>query len=119
MFYRSTTSSKLFLGAALAGLIASAAPFTAQADEWERASIKVPAGDLDLRTQSGAAVLRHRVLAAATTVCVRLNPDDAPNTEVFGMCVNKAVHDAAPQVQALVAAAQGAARLASAAGLPQ
>lgn len=115
MFHRST-SQKYFLGLAAACLIASSAPVAGHANERDSDSIAVSARDLDLRTQEGAASLRHKVLAAAYKVCGEVNPGAAIGSDAFNDCVGEAMHRASRRVQTLIAAAQGPAMLASAAG---
>ncbi len=116
MVRRSNSGARLFISVALAGLIASAAQVSAHAREWESESIKVTTSGLDLRTPSGAAALRQRVLVAAYKVCGRINPDEPPNAEAFGDCVSGAVRHASPAMASVIAAAQGVTRMASAAG---
>jgi UrcA family protein len=116
MFHQSKTPAKLFLGLAVAGLINAAGTVNAGANERYTDSITVAARDLDLRTHTGAASLRHRVVVAAYKVCERVNPGELINSDAFGECVQEATRHASRQVETLIAAAQGATQMASAAG---
>ncbi len=116
MFYRSHVRTTLFLGLAVAGLIATAGPVSAYANERDSDSMTVAARELDLRTPTGAASLRHRVAIAAYNVCAEGKPGDAISSAAFRDCVNAAIRRASRRVETLIAAAQGATMLASAAG---
>lgn len=116
MFHRSNTRAHLVLGLAVAALVMSSAQSGASANERASDTIPVAARDLDLRTHTGAASLRHRVVAAAYKVCEQGNPGVAIHSDAFGDCVNEAVRHASRQVETLIAAAQGTTMLASAAG---
>jgi UrcA family protein len=108
--------AKFFLGLALVGLINAAGTATARANDRQSDSIPVAARDLDLRTRTGAAMLRHRVVIAAYKVCEATNPGDQIDSDAFSACVREAVQHASQQVETLIAAAGGGSVIASAAG---
>jgi len=116
MFPSRITRTQLFLGLALAGLLTSVGTVGARANDRATDSISVSARDLDLRTHTGAATLRHRVIVAAYKVCERGNTADPLDSDAFGECVREAVRHVSQQVDTLIAAAQGGSQMASAAG---
>ena len=114
MFQVSNTRAKMFLGLVLAGLLTSAGTVSARANDRKTDSIHVAARDLDLRTQTGASTLRHRVLVAAHKVCDRLGQGDPMSSDAFAECVRETAHTASQQAETLIAAAQGPSQLAAA-----
>jgi UrcA family protein len=104
MDYSQTKHAKLFLGLAAAALLAGGA---ARAADPRAPGIEVSAHDLDLRTQSGEAVLRHRVKIAANKLCGQEDVSVSIVSDAFTSCVRDAVQGATPRVQALVDTARG------------
>jgi UrcA family protein len=108
----------LFAGAALAavGLMASRPAFsqtptveelvvTGQIPGAEKFTYPVSYADLDLKTVSGQAALRHRVRVSAEYVCRKLaDRDNKPNT--FGDCRRKAVNGGEAASAKAIAAAK-------------
>ena len=96
--------SKLFLGAAVAAsLAATAAPARAQTAD----KMQVNARDLDLRTLSGQAELRHRVAVAARKLC---GPPEIPGSiyfDSYNQCVQDTIRSSNQQVASLIAAERG------------
>ena len=90
---------------AVAGFVA-AAQLPAVAAEPSYEAVRVDTAGLDLRSPAGAAMLAHRVRAAAVKVCDAVSSTAAMQSDIVSGCVQQAVRDAAPRVQALVAAAR-------------
>jgi UrcA family protein len=87
---------KMFVGAAAAAcLMFMAQPASAQGFGYERASVQVGYGDLDLTTNAGAAAMYGRIEAAAHQVCG--DPSRERNWRMrreIRMCVSEATRDA-------------------------
>jgi UrcA family protein len=108
----------LLAGAALAaaGLVAARPAFsqTATVEEFvvigqrpgmEKFTYPISYADLDLKTVSGQAALRHRVRVSAEYVCRKLaDRDNKPNT--FGDCRRKAIDGAQAATAKAIDAAQ-------------
>ena len=108
----------LLLGGALAaaGLVAARPALSAtptveevvvigQIPGAEKYSYPISYADLDLKTVSGQAALRHRVRVSAEYVCRKLaDRDNKPNT--FGDCRRRAINDAEAASARAIAAAQ-------------
>jgi UrcA family protein len=97
-----TTPNRWFLSLALAALVATAAMPAARAADANTVSLRVSAADLDLRTSAGQATLRHRIAVAALKVC-----EAAMDGDMLEDCPWQARHRAAPQVNAMIASAEG------------
>ncbi len=75
--------------------------------ETAEVTMRVAFADLALDTNSGQALLKSRVADAAKDACERINTSYAPGTPGTSdaECVNTAIKNAKPQVDAVIAAA--------------
>ena len=85
---------KLFIPALAALSLAS----TAQAEKFDRVSVTVPYGDLDLTSEAGAATLQKRVEAAADKACSRAWIFEAKSSAGRQKCRAEALQGAAKQI---------------------
>ena len=73
-------------------------------------TVSVPA-DLDTLTlNSGVAQLEYNVRQAARRACMAGDPGESATADVTTDCIHRAVNDAQPQIDALVASARNDAR---------
>jgi UrcA family protein len=86
-----------------AGLPAVCLAATPRADVSE---VSVSTADLDLGTAQGVATLRHRIHAAAKTVCLDAFPSAGVSSEQVRMCRIEAAQHAMPAVQSAVRVAE-------------
>ena len=100
MFNSRTIRPALFLGMALAALVSASVPARAE-DE-----VQVSASDLDLRTFSGQAELRQRVVKAARKVCAPAELRGSAYYDYYNDCVKKTAAKAEAQVQSLIASSR-------------
>ncbi len=99
-----TKRATWFFGLTVAALMAGGA---ARAAAVQAPAIEVSAHDLDLRTRSGEAVLRHRVRMAASKLCGQADASVSIVSDAFTSCVRDVVQGATPRVQTLVDTARG------------
>jgi len=111
------TSLTLCTRAALAAFLAGAAlPAAAAPAETNTATTEVRLvhiGDLDLASAAGQAELRHRVIHASREVCRVVTGDQSPGEPDFRDCEREAFSQAWHEAEAKIAAAKGAALVAS------
>jgi len=89
------------------GLVAEA-----RAAQPETGSAVVRYGDLDLKTGAGVAAFERRVAKAADRVCGPVDSRSLADHDLFAACRAKAIADASPKVDSVVAMAQAADRYA-------
>ena len=94
-----------------AALLMVAAPVASRA---ETSRVTVSYGDLDLRTEAGAASLARRVQSAARTVCLPLEGRSVQDYSRFAACREAAV--ASARIETVVAAARSPTQYARLAG---
>ena len=106
---QATTTTEVRVQAA--GVIKREAGKTSTGVPIETAEItmRVDYGDLSLNTNSGQALLRDRVAAAAKDACARISSTYALGTPGTSdaECVNSAINSAKSQVDAAITAANG------------
>jgi UrcA family protein len=81
----------------------TALPLAARAAD---TSVAVHAGDLDLATDSGQAVLQHRIAHAVNTVCGMSHPRTTAEAQAYAACSASARASATAQFDTMVAAAR-------------
>ena len=100
-----------------AGLIAAAITFGAiAASAAESSSINVRTDDLDLASQSGRAVLDQRVTHAVDRICGSAHARSTWEEQNYASCSQAARADVAPRIDAMIAAAENARKVAG--GVP-
>ena len=92
----------LILALGLAGAMSMAQAARAADDE-----IQVSASDLDLRSFTGQAELRHRIARAARKLCGPAESRGSDFYDFYADCVKQTQAKAEPQVRSLIAAARG------------
>jgi UrcA family protein len=101
-----------------AGLIVAAISFAAiaasaaEANSIDVRSINVRTGDLDLASASGRAVLDERVIHAVDRICGSAHARSTWEQQNYADCSKAARAEAAPRIDAMVAAAQNARKVA-------
>jgi UrcA family protein len=96
-----------------AGLIVAAISFGAiAASAAETGSLNVRADDLDLASQSGRAVLEQRVDHAVDRICGSAHARSTWEQQNYASCSKTARADAAPRIDAMIAAAENARKVA-------
>lgn len=97
-----------------AGLIVAAISFAAvAASAAETSRIDVRTSDLDLASTSGQAMLEQRVTHAVDRICGSAHARSTWEQQNYADCSKAARADAAPRIDAMVAAAQNARKVAS------
>jgi len=78
-------------------------------------SVLVSGAGLNLHSAAGAAALHQRVRIAAVRLCGAVMPNEPFWSDASTDCAGDAVHDAGPQMRAMIAAAGSSNRVATAA----
>jgi len=78
----------------------------------DRTSLVVRYADLDLRSEAGVAALEHRIGKAADKVCGPVDSRSLAESGLRDACRAKAIADASPQVDSVVAMARATTRYA-------
>ena len=92
----------------VAGIVAASLSSPVQAGQrMEERSVAVSAADLNLSTPEGSAMLRQRVKAAAYTLCGQTGSADIVGNADVRRCRKEAIASAKPQVDTLLARANG------------
>lgn len=100
----STIVERSFLPALAIAALAASVPV--HASKAGTTSITVRYSDLDLATSDGAAALKQRIERAAANVCGPADGRSLVDHERVAACYAKAVADAEPRAEAMIAAAQ-------------
>lgn len=103
------TRQTLLLGAACFVAVASPVASRAETAAAEPETIHVPAGDLDLSTEQGAATLRSRIAHAAVKICGHQDGHTVSEMAPVWACRRAAIAGATPSADALIASAQSTA----------
>jgi UrcA family protein len=101
-----------FLVFAVTALALPAMAANADAAPASTATASVRYADLDLRTEAGVTELEHRIARAADRVCGPADLRSLADIELRDICRAKAVTDATPRVDSVVAMAREGSRYA-------
>ncbi|MES2253523.1 MAG: UrcA family protein [Pseudomonadota bacterium] len=101
-----------------AALLLAASVMLAPSAQAQTQRITVDSRNLDLASEAGRAVMAQRVTHAVNRICG--SPHDRLTSEQhnFAACSQAARADAAPQIEALVAAAENARKMAGGSAMP-
>jgi UrcA family protein len=99
--------------AALSLLVATAAA-PVRAEDGQTATRTIQTSDLDLQTEAGAAMLRHRVRVAARQVCGEPAGFPTPDGASYSACIERAEQQALKTSETLIASVRTGTRYASA-----
>lgn len=94
-----------------AALLLTAIPLAANAGETR--SITVRSGDLNLASEAGRAAFQHRVARAVAEVCGPTFGRTTEQVQAYASCAKTAQANAAPQMDAMVAAAKSGKKIAA------
>ncbi|HXS07750.1 MAG TPA: UrcA family protein [Rhizomicrobium sp.] len=114
MLHHSIRFSSLFLSAGLMVLSATDVP----AREMEQARVNVHTSDLNLASDTGRAVLEGRITHAVDQICGNAHSRSTWDQQNYANCSKQARVDVKAQVDAAVAAAENARKMASSASAP-
>jgi UrcA family protein len=92
-------------------LLLTALPLAANAGETR--SVTVQSGDLNLASDAGRATFQHRVTRAVTEVCGPTFGRTTEEVQAYASCAKAAQASAAPQMDAMVAAAKSGKKIAA------
>lgn len=107
-------TNRCFAALTALGLLAATPVFAAGAPgpDATTATVQVPTGDLDLRTDAGAATLRHRVRLAAHKVCGEPARMGDPEYASYATCIEQAEQGALKTSDSLIASVRSGLRFA-------